>query len=261
MYAAGGGGGGDELVEPSCWDACCLPARTPDEFSREGGDPGVTNKAIFDLLRYNQSGIVVLIFLGVGIVATWLVFSVVPGFALFDGDVSEISAISHIGWWVPIEVLALVIGGISVFVSFQYNQKQRIEASITQLRGWLVFYIVVLAVAIVANLTHLALASIELSNCTSTLCTSHKSFLIILLIFLVVMAFLEGWAIYRVITYSSNLKYAFVLSDNLEQAAVYTTAADNPSAPLLSSSMQRARRPVRPVQPKHRTRHSLVEKK
>lgn len=252
----------DGLVEPSCWDACCLPARTPDEFSRQAVDTGVTNKAIFDLLRYNQTGILVLIFLGAAIVATWVVFSVVPGFALFDGASTEISAVSHIGWWVPIEVLTLVIGGVSVFLSFQYNRDQRIEASITRLRSWLVFYIVVLAAAIIANLVHLSLSAIELSNCTSTLCTTNKVFLIILLVFLVVLAFLEAWAIYRVVTYSTNLKYAFVLSDTLDQDVVFTTAADARPTRSLGSPMHVARRQATPlsssmVPPPRRTRHAL----
>lgn len=220
------------LVEPSCWDACCLPARTPDEFTRNQMDVGVTNKAIFDLLRYNQSGILVLVFLGAAIVATWLVFSVVPGFALFDGASSEISAVSHIGWWVPIEVITLVVGGVSVFLSFQYNSDERIEASITRLRGWLVFYIVVLALAIVANMVHLALSAVELSNCTSTLCTTNKAFLVVLLVFLVVLAFLEAWAIYRVVTFSTNLKYAFVLSDSMEKEVVFNTRADKAASAI-----------------------------
>ena len=229
----------DELVEPSCWDACCRPARPADEFTSASAtaDVGVSNKAIFDLLRYNQSGIVVLIIVGLVIVATWSVFSVVPGFARFDGDPTEVSAVSHIGWWIPIEIIALTVGGLSVFISFQYNRDQKIEASISKVRGWLVFYIVVLAVAIAANLVHLALSSIELSNCTSTLCMSNKGFLIVLLVFLVVLALLEAWAIYRVVTYSTNLKNAFVLSETLDDAVVFSTATEDASRPLLGASL------------------------
>lgn len=219
----------DGLVEPNCWDVCCRPARNPAEFTspQSTTNVGVTNKAIFDLLRYNQAGIVFLIVAGLAIVATWTVFSVVPGFARFDGDPTEISAVSHIGWWIPIEIITLVVGGLSVFISFQYNRDQKIEASISSLRGWLVFYIVILAIAIAANLVHLALSIVELTHCTSSLCMSNKGFLIVLLGFLVVLALLEAWAIYRVITYSTNLKNAFILSDTLPQAVVFGTAPED----------------------------------
>jgi len=253
----------DELVEPSCWDACCRPARSAEEFTTPRSDVGVSNKAIFDLLRYNQSGIVFIIVIGLTIVITWSVFSVVPGFARFDGDPSEVSAVSHIGWWIPIEILALVIGGLSVFLSFQYNRDQRIEASISKLRGWLVLYIVVLAVAIAANLVHLALSALELSYCTSTLCVSNKGFLVVLLIFLVILAMLEAWAIYRVVTYSTNLKYAFVLSDNLDSAVVFNTAAEQPSlrdtTPPVAMQMLRESRAVQTERP-GKTRHGMKYK-
>lgn len=233
----------DDLVEPSCWDACCRPARPADEFtsSKATADVGVSNKAIFDLLRYNQSGLVFLIVIGLIIVATWTVFSVVPGFARFDGDPTEVSAVSHIGWWIPIEIVVLVVGGLSVFISFQYNRDQKIEASISKLRGWLILYIVVLAVGIAANLVHLALSALELSSCTSTLCTTNKGFLIVLLIFLVTLALLEAWAIYRVVTYSTNLKNAFVLSDNLDDAVVFSTSAEEASQTLMGDRMPQQR--------------------
>ena len=236
----------NSLEAPSCWDACCRPARPADEFIDTNVSVGTSNKAILDLLRYNQAGIVFIIIVGLAIVVTWLVFSVVPGFARFDGDPLETSAVSHIGWWIPIEVITLVIGGLSVFISFQYNRDQRIEASISKLRGWLVFYIVMLAVAIAANLVHLSLSALELSYCTSTLCVSHKGFLLVLLVFLVTLAVLEAWAIYRVVTYSTNLKNAFVLNDTIGKDVVFKTISDYANEPLIPRKIEA---PIMRVQP------------
>lgn len=186
---------------PSAGDCCFYGARDPDEFDRNG----LTNEQTLVLLKYNQTGVVTIIFLALIVLVLWSIASIVPGFARFDGAAGETSAISHIGWWIAIEIFVLVVGAMSTFFGLHYTKEGAIEKGVGRVRSFLTFYIFVLAIAIAANITHLVLSGLELSNCTSTLCTSQKGFLIALLVILAVLAFLEGWQIYRVVTYSNNL--------------------------------------------------------
>lgn len=229
----------DDLVQPSCWDACCRPARDSEEFENVRGDAALSNKATLDLLNYNQTGILTLIIINFALVAVWSIFSVVPGFAKFDGASTETSAVSHIGWWILIEIGTLLVGALAIFPRIVYTEKGTLERGVTPLRNWLIFYMVVLVIAIVAGLTHLALSAVELSNCTSTLCTSQQWALVLLIVFLVIIAFMNAWAIYRVTVYRSNLLYAFVGNDTLDFGLQTPADLETPRAVRMSVAMEK----------------------
>lgn len=202
----------NELIEPDCWDSCCRPHRHPDQF--DGPQVVFNNQHVVELMKYNQVGVVTLLVISFAIVAVWSCFSIVPGFSLYDGTSDELTAVSHTGWWLAIDVLVLLVGGLSVFLAFSLNQADKIEISVHRMSGWLIFFVVLLSLGILSNIFHVVLSSTELSRCTSTLCTDNQPFLITLIAMLGALAFIKGWTIYRVITYNSNMKYAFGLVED-----------------------------------------------
>lgn len=201
-----------ELIEADCWDCCCRPHRHPDQF--EGQKFVLDNANVIELVRYNQVGIVTLLIISFIIIAVWSCFSIVPGFSRYDGDPGELNVVSHTGWWLAIDVFVLLIGGLSIFLALSLNNVNQIEIAVHRMSGWMILFVVLLALGIISNIFHGVLSATELSKCTSTLCLNNQPFLITLLAMLGALAFLKGWTMYRVLTYNSNMKYAFGLVED-----------------------------------------------
>lgn len=195
----------ETTVSPSWWDACCRSSRREYDFNDKNNQKALSDADTLVLLKYNQVGILTILFLILLLVVTWMIFTVVPGFGRFDGAAGEASAVSHIGWWTGIELFVLVIGAMSIYFGIHYTTDGKLEKGVGRMRQFLNFYTFLLVIAILANIVHFILAIIEANNCTSTLCTSHKGFLVALIFILIIIALLEGWQIYRVYTYNKNV--------------------------------------------------------
>lgn len=189
-----------------CGDGIWCGGRTPKEFGRAG----LTQLEVVEVLHFNQTGITMLILSNLVLFSLWLLATLVPGFCLYDGNTSEVNAVTHVGWWAVIEMFALVIGMASIYFRLNYNRKGRIEKGVADVRNYLVLYIVVLVFAIVSNVLHAVLSIFEVVNCSSTLCTDSYGFLIVLIVILFVLALFEAWLIYRSVVYRNNLFWALV---------------------------------------------------
>ena len=189
------------MSEPNCWDACFRTNWHHEELT--------SNRDITNLVRYNQIGIVSFIVIAFLIVGVWSCFSVVPGFAVYDGVPNQFLAVSHTGWWLAVEILIIMIGGFSVYFAFNLNSKEAIELSIHTTSQWLVVYIVVLFIGIVSNLLHIGISLSELAHPTSTLAVDYSPFLITLLGMLGALLLLKIWGIYRVFIYNANIRSGF----------------------------------------------------
>lgn len=207
-------------------DACCRPAwgahnfmMDPEDKKRaleRGEELPILNRAeALVLLKFNQAGIVTLQVIQLVLLVLWQIAAVVPGFARFDGAAGEVSAVSHLGWWSAIELFTLYIGGISVYFGLHYSRNGRIQKGVVRMRSYLAFYMAVLVGAMLANVAHTVLCGLEIANCTSTLCTLQRGFLIALIALLVTLSLLEAWLIYRVAVYRTNMWY--ILGAGLEK--------------------------------------------
>lgn len=223
-------------------DACCWPARRYTDFDDQY-ESSLTNAEALAVLRYNIAGVITIIIINGFLFSLWLLTSLVPGFCRFDGAAGEASAISHIGWWAVIEFWVLLVGAMSVWFGLHYTRNGKIEKGISNVRNFLVFYIIMLALAIIANIVHLVFSAIEWSNCTSTLCISYKGFLIAFVFLLAILIVMEAWQIYRVLVYRRNIaivlatdKGEFGMSEdnnNRKSAVVEDVESYLPNTPLL----------------------------
>lgn len=232
VYAA------EAVARPSGWDVCCAGGRRPADFDPEMGN-SLSTQEVFVLLKNNQVGINMAVLIQLGISVLWLLTSLVPGFALFDGAPGETSAVSHIGWWAAIEIVVIYVGSQSTSFSLHYNKKGQIEKGVDRAMTYLWFYQSVLFLAVAAHIVHVVLALIESTNCTSTLCVSGNGFLIALIVFLFILTFILLWlALWLVPGYRRNLKYslAFEKNDMVMMAPEPAPADDTyaPSAPPYS---------------------------
>ena len=202
-----------QLIEPDCWDTCCRPHRHPDEFDLEGKQV-LDNRDVVDLMTYNQVGIVTLLIISFVIIAVWSCFSIVSGFSKYDGTDPGLNVVSHTGWWLAIDIFVLLIGGMSIFLAFNLSRREEIEISIHKMNGWLILFAIILGLGIISNIFHGVLSARELHYCTSSLCLTNKAFLNTLLGMLGALVLLKAWSIYRVLTYNSNMSYAFGLVED-----------------------------------------------
>ena len=223
-----------DQTSPTDWnDYCCRPARRDFDFDLK--NPGrLQNADVLTLLKYNQSGILFCLLILLLLQGPWYIFSVVPGFAKFDGAAGETSAVSHTGWWLYIEAIAIFIGAMSIYFGLHYTKRGTIEKGVGRTRDFLKFYVFVLVIAIIANIIHFVLCGIEYSNCTSTLCTQHGGFLVALMVLIGFIAFVEMWQIYRVLTYSHNI--FLTLANGLGSWTIKQTDIATTGAPITSSS-------------------------
>lgn len=196
------------VQRPSGWDTCCAPARTWRDFAR-GYPDALTTEELWVLLQNYKIGVDTIVLFQVLILSLVLLGSLVPGFALFDGAAGEASAISHIGFFAVIELAIIYVGAKSTGFGLHLTaDNSRIEKGVARTKEWLNFYWYMLIVAIVAHITHFVLALIENANCTSTLCVDNRGFLIALIVFLITMAVVLAWQMYRVAVYARGLHLA-----------------------------------------------------
>jgi hypothetical protein len=190
-----------------CCRDFCGPSRRERDF-----DPSVSERlpteVIFTVLYSNAVSVVVGVAMQATILAIWLMFSLVPGFALYDGAQVTFQPVSNIGWWAVIELFTIIIGCFATGYRLSLpHQPNRLEFSVTAMCEFIIFYWVVLAVDIIANSIHMAMEITEISYCTSTLCVQQWGFLLGFIIMLGVLAFVvDVWLVVRSVVYYKNLQ-------------------------------------------------------
>lgn len=214
----------------SLLEACCGPARTSDMFdpSNTGNRRNkLTPREIAVLLMNNQIGISVLIIVQILILCFWLSLSFVPGFALYDGSPGHAHPVSHLGWWVIIETLIVISGIAATYFRLSANHANtKLEMQVSSARTYLVFFIFMVCVGMVANAVHVALTLVEAVYCNSSFCRGFNvvdpanallvaqpaTISAFLLVFVVLLFFdifcVQLMIVYRAVTYRTHLWYA-----------------------------------------------------
>lgn len=200
-----------------------LGARRDYEFERSN----MSDQDVLLLLRTNQLSILIPVVLELCLTFLWILCSIVPGFALYNGDVSSASAYTHLGWWLIIEVVCIAVGLVTTYFGLSYSTTEGvIEKNVPTTLKWTYAYMFVLAVTLISHAIHAALAIVEVSNCTSTLCTGYKWVLICAIVGWCLWVLVNAWSIYRCTVYASNLSMA-IAKDRIDMSVTLPT----PKAP------------------------------
>lgn len=195
-----------------CFDACCGPGRNAEDFDLESGY-ALSDADVAELLKMSAAGVTSLVLIQLFLKLLWELATIVPGFALYDGAPSTVSAYTHAGWWMIIDTSALAFGLCATYFGLNYaSEAGVVERGVERTHAWLGAYMIVLALAAVADLTHAGLALSELAVCDSTLCTQNQWNLIVLVVVLFVRPALLFWCMYRVWAFRSNLKMALAFN-------------------------------------------------
>lgn len=194
----------DESAGARCSDCFCGFGRNAKYFPKSAED-------VYNVLMNNALGILVLLFIQGLLYVIWQLFSLIPGFALYNGNPGP-NPVSNLGFWSAIDFIVLMIGGLSIWFRLNLSgNRSQLELSVSYSRKILLFYFICLMLAIVASIVHLALLIVELVNPTSTLGTTNPAFGWVFVGILVVMIIMDICLSVRVMIYRSNLNYALVL--------------------------------------------------
>lgn len=161
---------------------------------------------IYYLLRTSHVIIRSALWFHASILVFWVCLSIVKGFCMYDAvPPASFHAISHIGFWVAIEIFVITIGFMSV--SFDLSTfRDGFALSVKRTIELMTFWTILLVFAIIANIIHLVAASLELSDCRTTLCMLNSGFLITLIVILGCLILLEILEIYIVYVYKKRLR-------------------------------------------------------
>jgi len=189
-----------------CNDCFCGPCRKPPYFPR-------TAEGVYDMLMSNALGIDTLVFIQSTMYSIWLLFTLIQGFALYNGNPGP-STVSNVAWWAVIEFIVLQLGARSTGYKLNLSSDMTVlELSVSNSKKFLLFYIIMLCLAVVANIVHIALLIAELVGGSGTLSTTNPVFGWVFLGVLVVILIVDVFLAVRAAIYRSNMNYANVLDD------------------------------------------------
>jgi hypothetical protein len=161
------------------------------------------------LLKRNQMSILIPVIVEICLTVLWMLCSIVPGFALYNGDVNQVNAYSHFAWWLIIEFFCVCAGCVSTYYSLGFSSTERkIEKNVSATLKWMYVYCFVLAITLVSHIIHGILSTFELVHCSSSLCTGYKWVLLTALVIWYVWALVNAWTIFRAVVYANNLSLA-----------------------------------------------------
>lgn len=221
-----------------CFEACFRSARDAEDFAVGGA---MSDLDVAETLKLNVVGVLMLILFQGFMLSLWMLGSVIPGFALFDGAPSTYSAFTHLGWWLLVDAWCVGMGISSVYFSLNYAPENgKIERGVDRTVTWLRAYQLILIFAALADLFHACLSISELAVCDSTLCRNDRWALISLVVGLFVSAVLQGWIIYRVNVFRDNLRAALAMRRINMDVLEATTAAAVPDSDIKAQIGARA---------------------
>lgn len=184
------------MVNPftSAWNAFWGAENEPNQVRR------MKPAFLAILLRRYQVGIRAIVAMQMICLVLWSVGSVVPGFGFYDGAAGKFNAISHLGFWLGLEIFILFVGMAAL--SFEMNNTvyesddPRAIQQVNLTGTWLIFWIVMLVLGILANITHIVACAFELSDCSSSLCMNFPGFLIAFIVLLSIVLLIEVSGLY-----------------------------------------------------------------
>jgi hypothetical protein len=191
-------------AEPSCADVCCLPR---DANSVQAMD----NWQAVTLLTLTQVGVNTIVTIEVVLHIIWIMLDLVPGFALYDGPVGSVSAYTHTGWWMAIDLIVIAVGAVSVYFGLSYVPAENVvERGLARNENWIIMYMIMLGIGVISLLVHAILSLFEVASCTSTLCVNNQWVLIGFIVGLFIDAFVLGLGILRAYSFQRTLKNVMV---------------------------------------------------
>lgn len=194
----------EDTFTARCNDCFCAWSKAPKYFPRNAED-------IYSLLMNNGLGIDTLVFIQSLLFVIWQLFSLIQGFALYNGNPAP-STVSNLGWWSALEFVVLMLGaratGFKLNLSTNMTQ---LELSVANSIKYLTFYVIALIIAIVAEIIHAVLLCAELVNGSGTLATTNPVFGWIFFGMIIVMIGIDIWIAVRASIYRTNLNYANIL--------------------------------------------------
>ena len=201
------------------WWACCGNKRLDRR-----AEPDLKPRLVSNAVNYARTSLRVLILMHALILGVWCVFSIVPGFAYYDGPTNVYNPVSNTGFWLAIEFITVLVGSFAV--SYELVPMARgpaLDAASTVRK--LTFWIVVLVVALAANIAHIVASGIEMSNGDSTLAMTESGFLIGLFVILGLVVLLECIELVYIGKYRLYLRWASLVEHDVLQNAL--RASDN----------------------------------
>ena len=165
------------------------------------------------LLAINQSGFFAVLLMQIVVLVLWMLAGgLIPGFALYDGAVGGVNAYTHTGWWMVIDLFAVLFGAVATYFGLSYSTSTgRIEKGASKVMDWIVAYMVILGINAFGNHTvHAVLTGLEAGACTSSLCVNSYWAIWTFFALLILSVLINVWLMLRVRVYYNDLKYGIL---------------------------------------------------
>jgi hypothetical protein len=172
---------------------------------------GMSQEQITLLLKRNQQAVIALLIAQLSLDVLWVLATLVPGFALYDGAVGSVSAYTHVGWWLVIELLVLLCGSVATYFGLHYSTTdRRVEKGVAPTSNWLTLYLFVLFIGFCSHVVHDALTWVEVAGCTSTLCRNYYWAHVCTGVLLILLAIVTVLLMWRARIYQNTLDFAML---------------------------------------------------
>jgi hypothetical protein len=160
-------------------------------------------------LKRDQMAVLALLIVQLSLDALWVLATLVPGFALYDGAAGSVSAYTHVGWWLLIEWLVALCGAVATYFGLHYSATdRRVEKGVAPTSSWLTLYLFVLFIGFCSHVVHDALTWVEVAGCTSTLCRNYYWAHVCTGVLLILLAIVMLLLIWRARVYQRSLDLA-----------------------------------------------------
>lgn len=149
-----------------------------------------------------QVGLKMFLFMQATLLFLWSFTSIVEGMGDTLYMEAGFHAVSHIGFWLAIEIIIVFIGCSTLTIL--PNKKKTNNAN--HINRVLIFYQVILVIGIIANIIHIVACGMELGRKTSILAMKNNGILVAILIIYAVLIVIESASIYYSYKYRQVLK-------------------------------------------------------
>lgn len=185
-----------------CGD-CCGSRRLEQEFKQ------LTLQESSSILMRNQTGIDILQNLLALVLFLWILATMIPGFCLYDGVANQVSAFTHAGFWMALQLIPVYIGASATKFGIHYSVRDGVvEKGVGSGLKRMYWYKWLLFFGILAHIVHAVLMGMESQSCSSSLCSTYTWSYWLVLVIICIHPFIHAWLIFRVQVYEANLKSA-----------------------------------------------------
>lgn len=166
------------------------------------------------LLRNDQTGINFLIIVHAFLFCLWLSLSMVSGFSIYVVDPIMLTSsgwahsVSHIGWWAIIDFIVILISvKTPTFVLSASVGGRKLEYSVSKALDWIIFHAVCLCISVLADIVHIVLIILEITDNESVFVRGSFALLVCFLVGRIFeAAIIKLWLLARLRMYEINLK-------------------------------------------------------